>query len=206
MRSTAFRPGCIDSARQRGRTTFRVVAHGLFCVVLLVGPAACGGGAKPAASTTTPTGPATAVSPSTGAARGSSASASKPAGPATSQGGAGSIVGIWKLSYGNPQAVDPYWPPLVGVAEISLSGGTYTEKTTTPTEFMGIRPCGTLPVGTVLATFAKDGANSYSGQYGLWNNKTCAFASWRPFGLTVSGDGNTITSTSGMQEVFTRSG
>lgn len=47
-----------------------------------------------------------------------------------------------------------------------------------------------LPPGTLIATFAANGADSYTGQHGLWNISNCTFAQQTTVTLTLHRDGH----------------
>jgi hypothetical protein len=103
------------------------------------------------------------------------------------------IVGDWNVTYGAP-----------AVVTMSLSGGVYTETAKTPVR-VTVGSC-VLPAGTSIATFSSTGPNTYSGQHGLWDVSTCAFAFSTSLSLTLSSDGRTLTGPlgSGGDVTFTR--
>ena len=90
------------------------------------------------------------------------------------------IVGNWNVTYGAPETVT-----------MTLADGVYTETAKTP-----IQPAGAscaLPPGTVIATFRKTGAGTYTGQHGLWYTSDCSFDTWVAMTLSLSSNGTTLT-------------
>ncbi len=104
------------------------------------------------------------------------------------------LIGDWNVIYGAPTTLT-----------ISYANGIYTMTAAAPVQIVGAA-C-SLPVGTVIATFARDAAGKLVGQHGLWLTTTCAFAQWTPMGLVLETGGQTLTATIGDGGVypFTRS-
>jgi hypothetical protein len=93
--------------------------------------------------------------------------------------GAGSRNGIngdWKMSISHP-SYDALYQALVATREtIAVAGGRYTVTAKTQATILGSR-CAPLPAGAVIATFAKTAHDAYSGEYKIFNTRTCAFYS-----------------------------
>ena len=89
----------------------------------------------------------------------------------------GSIVGDWRVTYGAP-----------AVVTIARSQAGYAMTAKTPVR-VTTASCD-LPPGTLIATFATDGADSYTGQHGLWNISNCTFAEQTNVTLTLHRDGH----------------
>jgi hypothetical protein len=104
------------------------------------------------------------------------------------------LVGDWNVTYGAPTTLT-----------ISYANGIYTMTAAAPVQV--VRASCSLPVGTVIATFARDAAGKLAGQHGLWLTTTCAFAQWTPMSLVLEPGGLKMTATLGNGEVhaFTRS-
>lgn len=93
------------------------------------------------------------------------------------RGSTGSIVGDWRVTYGAP-----------AVVTIAGSQAGYAMRSKTPLR-VTTASCD-LPPGTLIATFAADGADSYTGHHGLWNVSNCTFAQQTNVTLTLHRDGH----------------
>ena len=90
--------------------------------------------------------------------------------------GSNPVTGEWHVTYGNTTVVD-----------IAESGGMFTITATEP-----LQPAGSscfLPPGTAIARGISETANDkYSGEGGLYDTSTCAFAEWVPLELVLEGE------------------
>lgn len=92
-------------------------------------------------------------------------------------GSTASIVGDWRVTYGAP-----------AVVTIARSQTGYTMVAKTPVRVV-TSTCD-LPPGTLIATFAADGADSFAGQHGLWNISDCTLAQQTTVTFTLHRDGH----------------
>jgi hypothetical protein len=89
------------------------------------------------------------------------------------------VLGVWKVTYGAP-------------SEVTIKAtGDHAYAMTAKTPVTVVQSTCRLPVGTTIARFSGKGP-SYSGQHGLWNTQSCAFAQETTLGLKLTGTDTAI--------------
>jgi hypothetical protein len=89
------------------------------------------------------------------------------------------VVGVWKVTYGAP-------------SEVTIKAtGDHAYVMTAKTPVTVVQSTCRLRVGTTIARFSGK-APSYTGQHGLWNTQSCAFAQNTTLGLKLAGAATAI--------------